>query len=302
MSKEKAVGALPGIRKDEILAGHSWFRIGGPADWFLPVDDVDAAGRALRAAREDRMPVFILGAGSNVLFDSKGFRGLVLKAEFDGIEFIDEKVSAGAGVPLAELMRHSAENRLGGWEGLSGIPGTAGGAVRGNAGAYGTEIGIFTEKIYFMDSAGVACECNKEEAGFAYRHSIFKTAKDLIHRVEFALKEVDPAVSAARMKEIEEDRKKKHPQKNTAGCFFKNPKERGVSAARLIEQAGLKGKKEGGAGISELHSNFIVNLGGATSGDVLALAGMIRKTVEKMSGITLEEEVEIVPEKSPVTN
>jgi UDP-N-acetylmuramate dehydrogenase len=302
MSKKKAVGALPGIRKDEILAGHSWFRIGGPADWFLSVEDADVAGRALRAARDDGIPVFILGAGSNILFDSKGFRGLVLKSEFKGIEVEGGIVSAGAGLPLAALMRHSAENRLGGWEGLSGIPGTAGGAARGNAGAYGAEIGAFTKKIYFMDSSGVAGKCNKEEAGFAYRHSIFKTTKNLIYRVEFSLNEIDPAVCLARMKEIEDERKRKHPQKNTAGCFFKNPKEHGVSAARLIEQAGMKGKREGGAGISELHSNFIVNLGGATSGDVLALAGMIRETVEKMSGITLEEEVEIVPESPAATD
>jgi len=296
MSKEKSVGALPGIRKNEILAGYSWFRIGGPADWFLSIEDVDAAGRALRAARDDGMPVFILGAGSNILFDSKGFRGLVLKAEFKGLEVKDGIVSAGAGLPLAALMRYSAENRLGGWEGLSGIPGTVGGAVRGNAGAYGTEIGAFTKKIYNMDSSGVAGECNQEEARFGYRHSIFKMTKDLIYRIDFSLNEIDPAVCLARMKEIEDERKRKHPQKNTAGCFFKNPKEHGVSAARLIERAGMKGKREGGAGISELHSNFIVNLGGATSGDVLALAGMIKETVEKMSGIVLEEEVEIVPE------
>jgi len=302
MSKENAVSSLPGIRKNEILAGHSWFRIGGPADWFLSVDDVDVAGRALRAARDDGMPVFILGAGSNILFDSKGFRGLVLKAEFKDLEIKNGMVSAGAGVPLAALIRHSAENRLGGWEGLSGIPGTTGGAVRGNAGAYGTEIGIFTKKIYFMDSAGTHAECGRDEAGFGYRHSIFKTTSDLIYRVDFSLNEIDPAVCLARMKEIEEERKRKHPQKNTAGCFFKNPKEHGVSAARLIERAGMKGKREGGAGISELHSNFIVNLGGAVSGDVLALAGMIKETVEKMSGIALEEEVEIVPENPAAAN
>jgi UDP-N-acetylmuramate dehydrogenase len=302
MSKEKSVGSLPGIRKNEILAGHSWFRIGGPADWFLPIDDVDVAGRALRTARDDGMPVFILGAGSNILFDSKGFRGLVLKAEFKALEVEDGIVSAGAGLPLTALMRYSAENRLGGWEGLSGIPGTAGGAVRGNAGAYGTEIGAFTEKIYFVDSSGAIAECGKDEAGFAYRHSIFKTTSDLIYRVDFSLNEIDPAICLARMKEIEGERKRKHPQKNTAGCFFKNPKEHGVSAARLIERAGMKGKREGGAVISELHSNFIVNLGGAVSGDVLALAGMIKETVEKMSGIVLEEEVEIVPENPAATD
>lgn len=298
MSGRTPLESFPGIKKNEILSDHSWFRIGGPADWFLAVGDVDTAASALRAANDSGIPVFILGGGSNVLFDSRGFRGLVLKVEFAGIEFNDDKVSAGAGVPLAMLIRRCAEKHLGGWEGLFGIPGTAGGAVRGNAGAYGTEISALTEMIFFLDQKGEPGECSPAEADFRYRNSIFKTNRDLIYRIDFALKEIDTDLSMARMKEIEEDRKKKHPQKNTAGCFFKNPKEHGISAARLIEQAGLKGRKQGGAAVSELHSNFIINLGGATSSDVLSLAGMIRETIEKMSGIALDEEVEIVPENS----
>jgi UDP-N-acetylmuramate dehydrogenase len=296
MMSRKAVASLPGIKVNVQLAEQSWFRIGGPADYFLLAESTDAVHDAFAAAMSENIPVFILGGGSNILFDSKGFRGLVMKSEFRKFSISGDEVRVGAGYPLSAALRHSAEKNLGGWEGLFGIPGTVGGAVRGNAGAYGTEIGDFVKNVSFMDTCGEIHTADHAETSFSYRHSIFKESRVFIYETSFNLKEIDSVISAERMREIEAERMRKHPQKNTAGCFFKNPKEHGISAARLIEKAGLKGKRIGDAVVSDLHSNFIINLGRAESADVLSLAAYIKEKIFETSGILLEEEVEIVPE------
>lgn len=292
----KSVGSLHGISCNVPLADYSWFRIGGPADYFLTVENPDEARSAFIAAGSDSMPVFILGGGSNVLFDSRGFRGLVIKTNFRNLSIAGQTVTVGSGYSLSTLLKHTAEKNLGGWEGLFGIPGTTGGAVRGNAGAYGTEISDFVQAVNYMDYDCEIHTAEKPEAGFRYRHSLFKEIRSLILEITFVLKETDYAFSLSRMNEIETERIHKHPTKNTAGCFFKNPKEHGISAARLIENAGLKGAMVGRAAVSELHSNFIINLGEAESADVLSLALLVKEKIFKTTGILLEEEVEIVPE------
>lgn len=300
MKTDLKTAEIPGVKRNILLSEHSWFRIGGPADFFISVENTSLAREALLAAAEDGLPVFILGGGSNVLFDSRGYRGLVIKTEFKDFSIDGVQASVGAGCSLSYVIRQCAEKRLGGWEGLFGIPGTVGGAVRGNAGAYGTEIGNFVEKVFYLDDRGKEMVMEQDKSMFRYRHSIFKEKQALLFRIEFELHESNPDILQSRMKEIEDERAKKHPLNNTAGCFFKNPKEYGVSAARLIEKAGLKGASEGNAMVSEKHANFIVNTGGASSSDVLSLAERIKQRIREANGIVLEEEVEIVPEKSSV--
>jgi len=289
---------LPNIRRNVILADYSWFRIGGPVDFFININDIDNAEALLRLCREEGVPCFILGGGSNVLFPDAGFRGLVIRIGMHKLDLQSEKLTAEAGVALKSLMEEAAGRGYGGWEGLYGIPGTIGGAVRGNAGAYGVEIADFVHTVRYIDNQLERKEIINDGSLFSYRNSVFKNSGVLIYEIEFSLKQVDKDKSIKKMRRIGEERKKKHPTKMTAGCFYKNPEGSGHTAAELIEAVGMKGKKVGNAVVSEKHANFIVNTGGAFSSDILELASEIKDRVMRKYGIVLLEEVEVVGDSS----
>ncbi len=304
-----------GIKKNVKLAPFTTFRIGGPARYFVEVRNKEELHRALLWAREKRIKYFILGGGSNVLFLDKGFDGLVIKTELTAYHFLSDGLTAEAGCDLTEMIRSAAEKGLGGWEAMAGIPGTIGGAVRGNAGAFGTETKdvISSVRALNIDTEEVR-EFSNRQCLFAYRDSFFKQNPQwVILEATLKLKKVNPIESARLIKQTIAEREKRHLQDvAAAGSFFANPvappevcalfesdkgvkcRENRVPAGWLIEEVGLKGKQIGGAKSSEQHPNYIVNVGGATAADVIMLASYIKQRVRDQFGIQLKEELTII--------
>ncbi|MBN2135333.1 MAG: UDP-N-acetylmuramate dehydrogenase [Acidobacteria bacterium] len=291
-----ALSSIPGVKPDIQLRDYSWFRIGGKADYFYTARNIDSLREVLGAAYSLKVPCFFLGGGSNILFSDKGFRGLVIKNELKGQSFDGQTLIAQSGNDLGALIKAGIENKLGGWEGLYGIPGTLGGAVRGNVGAYGHEISQDIRSVVYLDNDLNEKKASVEDLRFRYRYSFFKENGFFILSATLHLEEVDAETSREKINELLSIRNSRHPSRLTAGCFFQNPKEYGVPAARLIEEAGLKGKTIGGASISDKHSNFIINSGNASAEDVLRLADFIKEEVFKKNGVLLKEEVQVVPE------
>lgn len=280
------------VLTDEPLAPYTTLRIGGPADaLFTPRDEEDLEA-ALEFARRRGIESRVIGLGSNLLVSDTGARGLVVrvaggrKMKFDG-----RRASAWAGVPLATLSREAAMRGLSGLEPLAGIPGTVGGAVWMNAGAFGAEIGVLVTRVEAVAPGGERLAFRPEECGFGYRTSGFQTTPErTLTRVSLSLKEDDPEKIQAKMREILAERRKKQPGRvRTAGSTFKNPP--GTSAAVLIDRSDLKGTAVGGAKISEKHANFFINTGGATCEDFLRLMELTVSRVRDVFKVTLEPEV-----------
>jgi len=284
------------IRYKEFLGFHTSLRIGGPADIFIVPQDIDDIRHALTFAEREQLPVAIIGGGNNLLVKDHGIRGVVLKLQgsLGRVEFHGEEAVASAGVGLSALIREAAALGLGGIECLVGIPATIGGALAMNAGAHDGSISDFVSAVYFLHPDGTLGELKIEAGAFPYRTFDFPTGAVLIgcrlrlHRRPRA--------------EIQKDIKQRLKQKKatqplalaSVGCVWKNPAS--DSAARLIEKAGLKGKRINGAEISVKHANFIVNRGGATAADVLALTDLTRERVHGQFGITLESELKVLGE------
>ncbi len=290
------------IKQNERLANHCTYRIGGPARvLFLAADEREIIA-GIEIAKENRFKMMILGGGSNVLFPDRGFDGLVLKLANNFIKIAEEKenravVLAGAGAPLAALVRFALDNSLAGMEWAAGIPGTVGGAVRGNAGAFGREIGASVSRMRALEISGKGVApaiIGKEDCAFGYRESIFKRNKNLvITAAKFILGKGNADEIAAKVKECAEKKRVSQPLDfPSAGSVFKNPE--GFFAAKIIEDCGLKGRSAGGAQISEKHANFIVNRGNAKASDVLELIAQIKIAAKEKFAVDLKEEIEIV--------
>ena len=281
------------IKKKQLLASFTSFKIGGPADWFYQVETEEDLIEALDFCRNKKIPFLIFGGGSNILFSDNGFRGMVIRMENKEIKINDGKVLAAAGASLNELVKLTAENSLSGLEFLVGIYGTVGGAIVGNAGAWQQNIGDQVKRVRILDKNNQFKWLNQKECQFTYRQSRFKKNKAIILEVEFELEK-------GSKKEIKEKIKENlikrggQPQEPSAGSIFINPKPK--SAGDLIEKCGLKGKRIGNAQISEKHANFIVNLGGAKAADVLELIALAQKKVEEKFKITLRPEIIILDE------
>lgn len=280
---------------DEPLARHTSARIGGPADAFLPVRTCKELAAAARVAWAHEVPLFILGGGSNILVSERGVRGLVIHNRADYVTFDGARVTADAGVSTISLARRCAKRGLSGLEWAIGIPGTLGGAVFGNAGAHG---GDMRSVVLYVDAAVPKSNVrlSNSDLAFQYRSSILKRVprKLIILRATLQLKRDHPAAIAARMEEYNVYRRRTQPPGATIGSMFKNPE--GDFAGRLVEAAGLKGTRIGGAQISTVHANFFVNLGGATADDVRALIDLARNEVLRQFGMELELEIEFVGE------
>lgn len=290
------------IKQNEPLANHCTYRIGGPARVLFSAADEREIIAGIEIAKENRFKTMILGGGSNILFSDRGFDGLVLKLANNFIKIAEEKedravVLAGAGAPLAALVKFALDNSLAGMEWAAGIPGTAGGAIRGNAGAFGREIGASVLRVRALEISGksvVPAIVGKEDCAFGYRESVFKRNKNLvITAAKFVLEKGNANEIADKIKECAEKKRISQPLDfPSAGSVFKNPE--GFFAAKIIEDCGLKGRSAGGAQISEKHANFIVNRGNAKADDVLALIAQIKAAAKEKFAVDLKEEIEIV--------
>jgi len=276
------------------LADLTSFRIGGPADLYVAVETEAELCDAMAAAFRGATPAFCLGAGTNLLVSDRGVRGLVVrlgeglrKIEFDGTH-----VTSGAAVDFGALVEAVVAQGLGGLEFGEGIPGTVGGGLVMNAGAFGGEIAKVVTIVHGVTREGLARDLSKDEINFAYRCTNLPTGF-VITRVEFELVRGDREALRARVSELRARRAARQPRGiPNAGSIFKNPP--GTFAGRLLEGAGLKGLRVGGAAFSDQHANFIVNLGGARAEEVRALMELARNRVNEQSGVWLEPEVKLV--------
>jgi UDP-N-acetylmuramate dehydrogenase len=284
---------LSSVKENVQLVPYTTFKIGGEARFFLEIEDKKELIRAIKVSQESDIPFFVLGNGSNILFSDKGFNGLVIKINLKKIEIKDNKIVCESGVSLNKLVKELSENGLAGFEWATGIPGSVGGAIRGNAGAFGRSITDNIVEVEVLKKNKIR-NYSKEELVLGYRDSIFKKNKDLVIISGSFVFEKDKVENIKeKMNKYLEYRKENHPISfSSAGSVFKNPE--GKSAGELIEKCGLKGKKIGGAKISEKHANFIINIDGASSKDVLDLIFLVKKEVKNKFGIELEEEIELV--------
>lgn len=280
------------LRAEEPMCHHTTFRIGGPAQVMaLPKSRSEAAMAVRAAARLGIDPIF-MGNGSDLLVADAGVRGFLIKA-VDGLGELSVKedhITAGSGVLLSRLANFAQEQGLAGLEFAHGIPGSLGGAVTMDAGAYDGDMSMVVRRVDYLDEAGEAHSLTGEELDFSYRHSAFSDGRRLILSAELELKPGDPASIRALMDDLGARRRHKQPlDLPSAGSTFKRPK--GYYAAALIDECRLKGTKVGGAQVSTKHAGFVVNTGGATCADVLALVELVRETVLRETGVALEMEI-----------
>lgn len=281
------------IKKNELMSRYTTFHIGGRARYFVSPKNISELLEALNFARRKRQKIYIIGAGSNILVSDNGLKGLTINPQMQEIKICGRQVIADSGVRLSRLLNVLAEKGLAGLEELAGIPGTAGGACAMNAGQGGSSISSAVQSVWAADLKGKIKMFPAGNCAFAYRKSIFLKGKYIIVKVVFRLKKGKPAAIRKKINEIIKIRLAKHPYNAySAGSFFKNPKP--LVAARLIDEAGCKGMKVGGAKVSEKHANFIINLGKARVADVKKLAGKVIAKVKKTSGITLVPEVKFL--------
>jgi UDP-N-acetylmuramate dehydrogenase len=280
------------INIDEPLAPLTSFRIGGPADLYLEPADADELQSLVRHFHDVGLPMLLIGNGSNILVSDEGFRGAAVSIErgFSSYSFAADALTAGAGMRLSKFVDVCISNGYAGAEMLAGIPGTLGGAIIMNAGAYGGEISDYLIDVSVLRDFE-KLRLPRDECGFAYRNSDLKN--DIVLSASFRFPEGDTEKLRVRRKELLLKRNAAQPvQLPNAGSIFKNPP--GDFAARLIESCGLKGRRVGGAVVADLHANFIVNDGKASAGEVLELIGQVRRTVLQQTGVALELEIQLI--------
>jgi UDP-N-acetylmuramate dehydrogenase len=282
------------VRASMPLADLTSFRIGGPADLFVNVEDETELMHAKAAAYRAGVPCFCLGAGTNLLVSDRGMRGLVVRLGdgFGKIEIDGTKVVAGAAAAFGALVQAVVDRGLEGLEFGEGIPGTVGGGLVMNAGAFGGEIAKVVKLVHGVNEAGEALALTKDDVKFAYRRTDLPS-HFIITRVDFELAHGDRERLMSRVADLHAKRASRQPRGvPNAGSIFKNPP--GNFAGKLLEGAGLKGTRLGRAAFSDQHANFIVNLGGAQAAEVRALIDMARSKVKEQSGVLLEPEVRLV--------
>lgn len=281
------------VRQDEPLAMHTWFQLGGPAEYFAEPESQDDLITLIHRCAENEMPVRMLGRGSNLLVADEGIPGLVIllsSGEFRKISVSGAGITAGGGARLGRVVTTASHRGLAGLEGLVAIPGTVGGALHGNAGTQSTDIGQWTARATVVTASGDVYQRDRDEMSFAYRRSSLDEL--VILDATLQLEQDDPQELSKRLQKQWILRKAAQPMGHQcAGCVFKNP--RGMRAGELIEQAGLKGTRIGGAVVSDRHANFIVAEPECTSGDVLRLIELVRVQVADRLNIDLEIELDI---------
>lgn len=284
------------IKEMEPLCAHTTFRIGGPAAFYLVPEQAEEVKKAIAFANERELPFLTIGRGSNVLFQDEGYDGVVIEVGrgMEHIELMDDgKIRAAAGTGIGALAAAAARESLSGLEFASGIPGTLGGAVTMNAGAYGGEIKDCLVSATVLDADGAMQELEKDELELGYRTSVIQKKGYIVLEALFQMKEGDRRAIQQRMREMNESRRQKQPlEYPSAGSTFKRPE--GHFAGKLIEDAGLRGYRVGDAQVSEKHCGFVINRGNATAAQVRELIAHVQEKVFQMSGIKLEPEVKII--------
>ena len=284
---------------NEPMKKHTSFKIGGNADFFVSVKTIEELKQALFYAKQKHIPTTIIGNGTNILVSDSGIRGIVIKIDIQKFDLKEEndyiEISVGSGNKMMALATQLKKQEISGFEQLSGIPGTIGGAIYMNAGAYGKEMKDIVVSTRCMNMKGEIIELSNEEQKFEYRSSVFNTKEYIIIEAKLKLKKGKKEDIELQMNEYLNQRKEKQPlEYPSAGSTFK--RQEGIITAKLIDECGLKGYKIGGAMVSEKHAGFIVNIGDATAKDVLELIKYVKDEVYKKYGVKIEEEVKVVGE------
>ncbi len=285
------------VLEQEPMARHTTFRIGGPADYFVELGSIEQIRAAIQVCREENLPWFVLGRGSNLLVSDKGYRGVILSIykDFQKTEIQGETVTVQAGVLLTTLSGKVLDASLTGLEFASGIPGTIGGAVVMNAGAYGGEMKDIVRKVTVLDQDGEVRTLTCGEMQFGYRTSLAKKKGYIVLGAELTLKQGEKEKIRGEMQALKAKRIEKQPLEfPSAGSTFKRPE--GYFAGKLIMDAGLRGAAVGGAQVSEKHCGFVVNTGNATAADVRELMRQVQGKVQEQFGVHLEPEVRFLGE------
>lgn len=287
------------IMFDEPMSKHTTFKVGGPAECYIKIDNIQDLRHILKLSKQENIPLTVLGNGSNVLVLDGGIKGIVLNIRFNKIEMmnLDKKIFAnvGAGVKVSVFGHLLVKNAITGFEELSGIPGTIGGAVRMNAGAHGKEFKDIISTVTCMDYNGNVHQFDNEEMQFEYRRSILKDKQYIILEAHMEFRKGNKEDIKEKMEEYSTYRREKQPiEYPSAGSTFK----RGTDyiTAKLIDEAGLKGYSIGGAEVSSKHAGFIINKGNATAKDILELIEYVKYEVEKKYNKKIELEIEIIGE------
>ncbi|CAN5455520.1 UDP-N-acetylmuramate dehydrogenase [soil metagenome] len=288
-------GLEAAVTENAILQPYTWYKIGGPARWFIRPRSAEELQEASRRCIENNIPIYVLGLGANLLVSDAGVNGAVFRLDdefFRRVKFDGSSVEAGAGVDMQKLLLRTVREGLAGVELLAGIPGTLGGGIRMNAGGKFGDIGAVVSKVLVMDQEGTLFERTRDDLVFEYRHT--NISARFILSATLDLEPEDPDKIMRRTREIWMFKRNTQPlNTKNCGCIFKNP--RGLSAGALIDQAGLKGMRVGGAEVSTKHANFITAHLGCRSDDVMKLVKIIREKVFDKNEIHLETEVQIWP-------
>ena len=283
------------VFKDEPMSKHTSLKIGGPADLFVKVNNLEELKYVINLAKEHKTPIAVIGNGTNLLVKDKGIRGITVKLDFKDIKVNSEEIEVGAGMQVPVLAKLAYENSLSGLEFASGIPGTVGGAVKMNAGAYNGEFKDIVIETKYLDSNLNLKTITNSEHKFSYRYSIFDETNDIIISTKIKLNKDKQENIKNKMEENSLKRREKQPiDFPNAGSTFKRKNE--YIPAQIIDKCGLKGYNIGDAYVSEKHAGFIVNKGKATAEDVLNLVEHIKKTVREKYNIDLELEIKMIGE------
>lgn len=285
------------VRMDEPMSRHTTFRVGGPADLFVEPETAEELSSVLRICREADVPFYILGNGSNLLVGDRGYRGVMvaLGKSFGTVTVEGTSLRAGAAALLSSVARQALAHSLAGLEFAAGIPGTVGGAVVMNAGAYGSEMSAVLTRVTVLTESGEIKNIPASELELGYRTSCILPSNYVVLEAEMELGFGISEEIKARMEELAEQRRSKQPlEYPSAGSTFKRPE--GYFAGKLIQDAGLRGFSVGGAQVSEKHCGFVINRGGASAADILALCREVQARVKAQFGVALEMEVKLLGE------
>jgi UDP-N-acetylmuramate dehydrogenase len=285
------------VAKDEPMAGYTTLGVGGPADYFVEVMSEDELASLMRYIYENSISWMIIGDGANLLVSDKGIRGIIIKLgePFKLIEVNPPFIKAGSSARISKVADVAAQNDLGGLEGVGTVPGSLGGAIVMNAGTHRGYIDEVTESVSIVTDQGEKRALSNKECGFSYRNSRFQWDQSMIITfATFKMRNADGEAIAANLESVRRHRDETQPPGKSAGCFFKNPP--GLSAGKLVEGVGCKGWQEGGAIVSRIHANFIMNADNATASDLYNLAERVRMQVLEVHDIELEYEIRLVGE------